>query len=222
MRLTVGPLPAAVYWRRRAVVLVGLALVGLIVSYACGGLDSSTAGTGAPASGAPIVTGTTPQPKTTLLRPTTPTGAETPAPTAFTLSVGADVTCSDAEMSVTASAAAAEARLGGPIEVTITIKNISNRTCPRDIGADAQELRLVNGKAIVWSSDDCNPNRGRNISSFPPGRQVSYTLTWAGRRSRTGTGAVNCALGAPDPGTYQLVARLDQKLSEPFAVHIEA
>ena len=41
MRLTVGPLPAAVYWRRRAVVLVGLAILVLIVSYACGGPASS-------------------------------------------------------------------------------------------------------------------------------------------------------------------------------------
>jgi hypothetical protein len=109
--------------------------------------------------------------------------------------------------------------------VTISIKNMSRRTCARDIGADMQELRLIDDAGrLVWSSDDCNANRGRNLQSFAAGRQVSYTLTWNGRRSRTGAGATTCVANAPTPdiGSYQLVARLDQKLSTPFALRIRA
>ena len=40
MRLTVGPLPPAVYWRRRAVVLGGVIAVIFTLTYAC----SSAAG----------------------------------------------------------------------------------------------------------------------------------------------------------------------------------
>ncbi|HEX6871294.1 MAG TPA: hypothetical protein VF163_09380 [Micromonosporaceae bacterium] len=127
-------------------------------------------------------------------------------------------------MELTASAASAEVPLGQPVEVTITIKNISNRTCKRDIGADVQELYLldVDGRTKIWSTDDCSPNRGTNLSSFSPGRQVSYTLTWNGRRSRTGTGAINCQAPAPQPAVYQLVARLGAKTSAPFALRLKA
>jgi hypothetical protein len=37
MRLTMGPLPAAVYWRRRAVVAVALVLVIILFVTMCGG-----------------------------------------------------------------------------------------------------------------------------------------------------------------------------------------
>lgn len=42
MRLTVGPLPAAVYWRRRAVLATALALVIILFAVMCSGPDAST------------------------------------------------------------------------------------------------------------------------------------------------------------------------------------
>src|SRR5262245_57141494 len=61
MRTTVGPLPPAVYWRRRAVVL-GAALLGIIVLFvSCSGDDKDgQRGAGAPTSQYP-----TPAPETT-------------------------------------------------------------------------------------------------------------------------------------------------------------
>ena len=56
----------------------------------------------------------------------------------------------------------------------------------RDIGADMQELRLTQGTVVVWSSDDCSPNRGSFVRSFPAGHEESFTLRWQGRVSRTG------------------------------------
>ena len=82
-----------------------------------------------------------------------------------------------------------------------------------------QELRLLDQDRIIWSSDDCNPNTGHDVRSFGPGQEVSFTRRWAGTRSRSGDGSVNCSAGAPDnAATYKLVARLDQKLSAPFAL----
>jgi hypothetical protein len=217
MRLTVGPLPAAVYWRRRAVVLLAFAMVVLVISYAWGGADSSTASTQPTHS--PSHTGT-PSATATLLHPTSQ--SPKPTQTAFTLpTTGVTGGCTDAEMRVTAAAAAATVQRGQPVAVTIKIKNISNRTCVRDIGADVQELRLVDGDIIIWSSDDCSPNKGHDNRSFTAGKEVSFTITWNGRRSRTGTGAVNCAGAAPDGAVYQLVARLDSVLSSPYALRVQ-
>jgi hypothetical protein len=216
MRLTVGPLPAAVYWRRRAVVLVGLAMVVLVISYACGGPDTVAGAKGSP----------TPAPSSASAAPTLlhPVIATTPPATAFTLpATSVTGPCTDSEIALVAKAGATEVIGGTALDVTIQIRNISGRTCPRDIGADMQELRLVDATAtVMWSSDDCNPNRGHDLHSFAPGKQVSYTLTWSGRRSRTGTGDRTCGPTAPAPvaGAYQLVARLDQKLSAPFSVRI--
>jgi len=224
MRLTVGPLPAAVYWRRRAVVLVGLAMIVLVVSYACGG---PTSGAGTTAN-QPSASGTaTPTPSTTLLHPEVPnpsaTAPSSATPSAFTLPVAAATgPCTDAEMEVTATAAAAEVQRGQPLAVTIKIKNISNRTCDRDIGADMQELRLNDAATTIWSSDDCGANHGHDERSFDAGTEAVFTLTWMGKRSRGGDGTVVCEAPAPDAATYQLVARLDQKLSAPFEIRVKA
>jgi hypothetical protein len=223
MRLTVGPLPAAVYWRRRAVVLVGIAMIVLVVSYACGGPDPGAAGNGANAQGSPSQS---PSPSTTLLRPEVPepTATASPTPSAYTLPLpGATGPCTDAELDVSATAASPEVQRGQTLNVTIQIKNTSTRTCDRDIGADMQELRLIDPatKAIVWSSDDCGANHGSDVRSFDPAQVASFTITWQGRRSRGGDNkTVVCDNLAPEAQVYELVARLDQKTSVPFAVKI--
>jgi len=221
MRLTVGPLPAAVYWRRRAVVLVGLAIVVLIVSYACGGPSSSGAQNLAATNSAdPTITSTEPS------HPVVPSTSSTPSPTptAFSLvTSAASGPCSDDEIELTATAEVATLAPKQPVAVTLKVKNISDRTCSRDVGADAQELRLLDASGIVWSSDDCNPRHGVDIRSYPPGKQDTFTLTWTGLLSRSGTGAPECSgTTGPAVGVYDLVARLDKKFSPPFSLKIAA
>lgn len=228
MRLTVGPLPAAVYWRRRAVVLVGLAMIVLVISYACGGPDQS-AGAGQAGSSSSLGTsgGASPSASTTLLHPQVPStsasASASPKASAFTLPVPVTTgPCTDAEMEVTASAAAAEIARATAVDVSIKIRNISNRTCNRDIGADMQELRINSNTTTIWSSDDCSPNHGHDDRPFTPGQEVLFTLTWTGQQSRSGDGSVVCYGPNPPAATYQLVARLDQKLSAPFTLRISA
>ena len=220
MRLTVGPLPAGVYWRRRALVFVGLAMVVLVVSYACGGPDVSSAGAGAGASHSVAVSAAAPSTKVTMQTPVLPT-ATTTEPTAFSLpSSGVTGSCTDAEIDLVVTAAAATVQAGQPVDVTIRIRNTTGRTCSRDVGADVQELRVMDRELVVWSSDDCNARRGNDVRSFGPGKEVTFTLSWAGNRSRSGSGDVNCSAPAPDPAPYQLVARLDQKLSKAFDLRV--
>jgi hypothetical protein len=219
MRLTVGPLPAAVYWRRRGVVLAAVVLVVLILSYAFTGTAKPSEGAG-PGGGASSSATASPTP--TLLRPQV---GESPKPsqTAFTLpTTGASGPCTDAEMQVAATAASPQSRYNTPVALTIRFRNISSRSCQRDIGADVQELRILSGETLIWSSDDCSPNHGTNVSSFGPGQEAKFNLTWAGKVSRGGTGTVTCsATAAPaPPGVYQVVGRLADKLSEPFTLRL--
>ncbi len=236
MRLTVGPLPAAVYWRRRAVVLVALAMVILIVTYSCSGSSPSGADTagqgGNPGAGA--------SPTGALLHPTigkspgggtgtTPSPTASPTPTPFTLQQPPSTgPCTDTEISLTATASRPDVRMGESVPFTIAIKNMSSRACARDIGADMQELVLLDapGTSTVWSSDDCNPNSGHDVRQFAPGQQYTFTLTWAGKRSRSGTGKPPWTCGSAgtplDPGEYQLVARLDKEKSSPYRLNVTA
>jgi len=220
MRLTVGPLPAAVYWRRRAVVLAGMVLVIAVIWYVFSG---ATAPAGAGATGATPGPGSSqPSPTGTILRPIIG-GSPTPSATAFTLpTTGQTGACTDDEMQVTAAAASEQAPYGTPVSLTIRFRNISARSCQRDIGADVQELRIHSGETLVWSSDDCSTNHGHNMSTFAANQEAKFTLTWTGRVSRSGTGAVTCsaAAPAPQPGVYQLVGRLGDKLSAPVTLRL--
>jgi hypothetical protein len=219
MRLTVGPLAASVYWRRRAVVLVGLAIVVLVVSYACGGSSSSGAQNTAATNPQTTISNTPPHPFVPSPMPT-----PSPTPTAFSLvTPAANGPCTDYEIELTATADQGTVAPRQTVQVTLKVKNISGRTCSRDVGADAQELRLQDASGIVWSSDDCSPRHGIDIRSYPPGKQDTFTVTWSGLRSRSGTGAPECSgTTAPAVGVYDLVARLDKKFSSPFALKIAA
>jgi hypothetical protein len=220
MRLTVGTLPADVYWRRRVLLFVGLAMLVLVVSYACGGPDVSNAGTGGGTAQSASASGPVPSATPTVQTPVLP-AAETPPPTPFSLpNTGATGPCTDAEMDIAVTAGAPQIQHGQPVDITIRIKNTSGRTCDRDVGADMQELRLMDHDIVVWSWEDCNPRRGHDVRSFGSGMEFSSKLTWRGNRSRTGAAAVNCNAAAPDPGAYQLVAPLGQKMSNPFDLRL--
>ncbi len=240
MRLTVGPLPAAVYWRRRAVVLSAIVLVFLVIFYSCsgpGGQPTRGAATTAP----PAETGE-PTPTEPILVPTieaSPPADDTPSTPAFTLPTsdggggGGDGggggpteaaqggACTDTEMVVTAKPASGKVAREATVDFTITFRNASKRSCTRDIGADAQELRLMDGQKVIWSSDDCNPRSGSAVRRFAPEDAVSFTLTWDGKRSREGTGKKVCTgANAPDIGAYQLVGRLGTAYSSPTALRL--
>ncbi|WP_428963270.1 hypothetical protein [Micromonospora fluostatini] len=267
MRLTVGPLPSAVYWRRRAVVLGAVVLLLIVLLYSCNRSEN----TGGTRGGAPSPSGV-PAPDESVLTPQTGTPSEGPggsaAPggpggegdssgsgdsggqvgpdagpgnpgggpgnpgsgdsggqgTSFggsgvpAVPAAADL-CTDEEILVTPVANPARATSGTVVNLHIKIKNRSERTCSRDVGADPQELFIKSGAEKVWSSDTCGVAKGSDMQSFTAGFERSYQVAWNGRdSSRCGEGA---ATGEPvKPGTYQLYGRLGTKLSEPVEITI--
>jgi len=252
MRSTVGPLPAAVYWRRRAVVL-GALLLGVIVLFvSCSGGDDEGGKRGTGATPAPVsqpASAATPEEEPSFADP--PPGAGNPSlpdpedlqsdgpvpgvdgvendpdgtngttdgGTNSNVNVPADGSCTDAEISVTPIPAGTTVRRGIPLEIRLKIKNVSARTCSRDVGADLQELYVETGVQKVWSSDTCSNAKGSDVRQFTPNGEREYKVTWNGRQSN------RCAAGlaagtAPAAGQYQIRARLGAKVSDPVAITV--
>ena len=222
MNLTVGPLPPAVYWRRRALVLGAVvALVILLVSM-CGGANGAQ--TRGHPTAATSTTSRSPSPTATpsvqapiVGAPGAASRAPSSAPpsTAAPASAASDI-CSDAEIQLTPSVQKIN---GGsyPYQFTLRIKNISTRTCKRDVGSGPQEMHIVNSSGqTVWSSDNCQSGTtGSDLRTFNPNIESAFQLGWDGNANAPGcrsTGALN--------GTYQLVAKLDTKVSAPVTFTI--
>lgn len=225
MRLTVGPLPAAVYWRRRLLVLGGLLLIVLGIVYACTGgpgagnqADPGPSGTSTPTPPASADASQTASPTAT------PTPSASPTPSTFTLPVSAATgPCTEAEIELTVSASPPSQTVGVGGTFFLKIKNISQRTCVRDIGSQPQELQLRQADRIVWSSDDCRDSSYNFDQQFPPGHEVPFTWQWDGFVTRNGAGAPQCGSGVkPDTGHYDLVARLGDQFSEPFRLDVNS
>ncbi len=231
MRLTVGPLPAAVYWRRRAMVAGALLLIvvmTVILLNAGGGDHSSSTGSGpGGAGGEPTAT-------STLFTPTTdePGGPGTVTSPGVDVSPGASLgvtvapagssgagpNCTDAEMQLTPSTDPAAPRVGQPVTMGLKIKNISHRTCSRDVGSGPQELRLTRGSDVIWSSDYCQVGKGgSDVRTFGPNVEASFSLPWDG--APVGPGCIRPS-ATPTAGSYQLTARLGSKWSSPVTVTI--
>lgn len=224
MRLTVGPLPAAVYWRRRAFVLGGLLLASLVVWTSCSGtaLSSKNNGVLTPPSGSsgpsatskiltPIVEKTSASPTESAKPAAGPTGS----PSASKPSSGGP--CTDAELTLTAAANPNPTKVAGTTTLTFKIKNTSDRTCERDVGGLPQELRIMQGNALIWSSDHCKAAGTSFLQKLAPGGEVMATVYWDGRKT-VRDGKVDCTKPAPldmraAAGDYQLVGRLQDSYS---------
>ncbi|HEY8474612.1 MAG TPA: hypothetical protein VIL37_18505 [Natronosporangium sp.] len=225
MRLTVGPLPPAVYWRRRAIVLGGVLLVLFLVAQACMSASASSEKSATPE---PTVSGAPTAPATTL--PATPTSTPTGSPPATpsgtptgTASATPPVpnACTDDELAVTAEADRTEFPQGTSVQFTIRIQNAADRACNRDIGGDLRELFLRTSEGgKVWSSRDCNPPAGSQVTELEPDFDSSYWTVWSGRASDECDGPEPGGELVP-PGEYELVARLGTAYSEPLPITIE-
>ena len=244
MRLTVGPLPPAVYWRRRAVVLGAGLLFLIVLLYSCTGPGRSGGQTGAgttsspgpsgsvltPQTGAPSASGS-PEPNATgrsadpnassanATDPSPEVTSNDPPPGSAAGS-GDDGTCTDAEISVTSVARPTSVQRGAVVDLQLKIKNTSDRTCSRDVGADLQEIFVKAGAEKVWSSDTCGKVQGSDVQSFTPGFERSYQVGWNGRDTSRCDGAGLAAGPFAPAGTYQVFARVGTKYSAPTKVTI--
>ncbi|MGW5556272.1 hypothetical protein ACWER9_03485 [Micromonospora sp. NPDC003944] len=233
MRLTVGPLSPAVYWRRRAVVLGAGLLFLIVLLYSCtgsGGQEPKAGGSPSATSaatsdpGGPVLTPQTGGPSPSASADPAATNPS-PAITSNTPPLGAaagsedDGTCTNDEISVVSSASQTSVQRGAVVELQLKIKNTSDRTCSRNVGADFQEIFIKSGAEKVWSSDTCGKVEGSDVQSFTPNFERSYQVPWNGRDTSRCDGAL---AGGPfaSVGSYQVFARVGTKLSDPVKLTV--
>ncbi|MFF0150840.1 hypothetical protein [Micromonospora sp. NPDC005203] len=241
MRLTVGPLPPAVYWRRRVVVLGAGLLFLIVLLYSCTGSDrpdrdrkaagSPTATpTGAAGPGAPVLTPQTgaPPPSASGDAGATTPDAKTPSPAitsndpppgTVANSVD-DGTCTDAEIRVVSLASPTSVQRGAVADLQLKIKNTSDRTCSRNVGADLQEIFIKSGAEKIWSSDTCGKVQGSDVQSFTPNFERSYQVVWNGRDTSRCDASGLAAGPFPPLGAYEVFARVGTKLSAPVKLTV--
>jgi hypothetical protein len=191
-----------VYWRRR--LLVGLAAVltlFVIAQMFSGGDDGNPAAAAIPAttssatplvvasatpgaSGLPIASGT---------GPTTPS-TQTLQPTAQpTVQVVAEGECSDAQISMQVEIDRTTTAVGEGVHIKMILKNTSTTTCKRDVGSGANEITVISGPALIWSTDHCNASTEKDIKEFAPGQEWSVNVVWIGKQTAKGCKVRNMA-----------------------------
>ena len=244
MRLTVGPLPATVYWRRRAVVAAALALLIVLFAVRCGGPNPSTptqAGT-ASATAIPVgpqipdvptsgsSTDSSPGPAGS---PGYPTGEGQPSGGSgagdgaggdgagqLAPPVVATVACADAEIALSAEVSPSPGVYGGVITLTLIVRNTSDHPCLRDVGSAPQELQVRQGSVVVWSSDHCNTPQASDVRAFGPNIESRFSLRWNTYRAAPHECDPPSNVSPAPVGSYEVTARLGSKLSTavPFAI----
>lgn len=196
----VGPEEPGVYWRRR--LLVGLAaLVVLIILFmilrSC---SSDPAPTAAPSPSS------------------TPTATASASSSASPSSTASGAACSDSDIEVTVKPDKGTSfPAGTPITFTMSIKNISNKACARNVGTKPNTVLVQSGGNEVWSSDDCAPAGTDQVQTIQPGDVYQLNANWNQQQSKPG-----CPSGQPtaSPGSYEVIGKNDQVKSSPATFSI--
>jgi hypothetical protein len=205
----VGPLPAAVYWRRRALALtvllgvvggagwLGLLLIGRHRPAAAMAPVAATSSRTAPATPAldlvvaPLAGDLSPPPPA----PAVPTTAA-PVPGG---------PCSDAMLTLEVRAPTSASAAARPT-FDLVITNVSVVPCVRAVDKGLQELVMVDlAGHRIWGSNDCSPETSPDERTLAPGEELSFPVLWSGLTSEP---TCTAARVAPEPGSYVLRGRL--------------
>ena len=216
-----GPLPAQIYWRRRAlaggIAVVVIAIVVAVVFTVMSGNSDVDNKNSAKPSDVPASQAPNPQPEVkSPITPLPPVPPQTPTATAAVmpppvLKDGDD--CPDSTLAVKGITSQPQYLIGEQPKFTMVVTNIGLVACQRDVGAAvlaAYVYSLDNQR--LWSNLDCAPSNETLVKKFSPGEQVTTEVTWTGMSS-----APQCPLPRQPigPGTYNLVVQLGNLRSAP-------
>ena len=191
----IGPKSPQVYWRRRAIFIVLILLTIFVISRSLfGGSEKPQA---APVvSPSPTVSASesaTPSPSATIEGAVDPitqmTETSTPIPDP---SPPADV-CADSDVKVGVAINKSVAPVGKGLRLTMTVKNTSDQACKRNVGSGANEITIISGPALVWSTDHCSPGTEANYVDLNPGQTWKVDVVWNGKLSAKGCQVLSVA-----------------------------
>jgi hypothetical protein len=226
----VGELPAAVYWRRRIVVLIVLLgvlagltwLIVVLVNRPASSSSGAAARTSAESSlPTPALERVVPSfttlrtptpPPPTSLPPTSPppAAAARPTPPVATPTPVPGGPCTD-EMLGLAVRAPATVVVGSKPTFQLVVQNTSRVPCVRPLDKSLQEIVLLDRRGRrLWGSNDCFPGAGADRRTLDPGSALAFPLVWGGLTSEPTCTAPRVP---PAAGSYLLRGRLDTKTS---------
>lgn len=223
-----GPLPAGVYWRRRALVLVLLLLLVVVALRALGGGEDDP-GAAVPVAGDPDRSAQE-DPPASIAGPTMAAEdqavvdaadaarreererlrAERRAERAAERAVREAATaplaepagrCSDADVVVTPVVEGAVA--GNDVAVLLNLRTVATEACTWTASPAHLSVKITSGDDDIWSSQHC-PGRLRRTSLTVRADSTStMALTWNAKRS-----AEDCPSTTPyaEPGYYHVIA----------------
>ena len=212
----VGKLPAAVYWRRRLLVLtLLLAVLGGVawLSVTLVGRDSTDEAS-ATGSARPVPALERVVPSLSAIATPTPPLVTPPTDAVLTAPAVPDPVaggpCTD-DMIGLEVRAPANAAVGSKPTFELVVANVSAVPCVRALDKGLQELLLfdLSGNRI-WGSNDCFPEVSSDPRTLAPGEVVSLPLVWGGLTSEP---TCTVARGTPAAGDYLVRGRLDTKVS---------
>jgi hypothetical protein len=213
----VGKLPAAVYWRRRLLLLAGvLAVLGgaawLVVTVVAGRDGAGSASAATRQRPVPALERVVP-PFTAIATPTPPSiTAAIPAADAVAAAPApvAGGPCTD-DMIALEVRAPAGAAVGSKPTFELVVSNTSAVPCVRALDKGLQEIQLFDSSGNrVWGSNDCFPEQSSDPRTLAPGEVVSVPIVWGGLTSEP---TCTAPRAGPTPGNYLVRARLDTKSS---------
>lgn len=228
----VGNQPPAIYWRRRVFLLLLPAFLILLLLWAMfsgGGTGKNTAAPvlSSSSGAAATPTGTVSAPTSisaskSLPSPPSTTSATSAASSsskaaASTGSAPDKCTKGDLRIEAVTSGSSFAARSGPTFYLQVT--DTGKHSCRHDLADKQIELLVRSGDARIWGSHDCKVEPGKDLVTLKPGSPVRRGIVWSGRTSAPGCGGTRLY---PQPGTYQLYARLSGRQSDPAAFTITA
>lgn len=193
----VGPEEPIVYWRRRALIgLAALVTLFVLINLFSGGEDPAT--TAATSSQIPQEVVTSPESTLVPSVSASPTQAVLQPTAQPTVPAVADGECSDADTSIRVTVDRETTPVGEGVHIKMFVKNISAKTCKRDVGSGANEVTVISGPALIWSTDHCNPSTDKDLVELAPGQEWSVQVVWIGKQTAKGCKVRNMA----EPGAY--------------------
>ncbi|WP_136041591.1 MULTISPECIES: hypothetical protein [unclassified Microbacterium] len=168
---------AAVYRRRRLVVVMGLILFVAAIGV---GIWLLIAKPWAAADASPKPTSSSSETPTT-----TPTDSESPSPSPSAEQTPAIVACEAKDVEVTAVTDAETYPAGVLPKLSISLTNKGTKDCTLDVGSTTQVFTISSGADVWWRSTDCQENPSSMIATLTAGTTVTSKDPVAWDRTRS-------------------------------------